>query len=96
VDALPGALSDHFSDYGIDDGFIKKVREKVTEGTSALFLLTSEVTFDKVEDVLANQRLIARRLPFRQAALTNSTEAVRLAKIQYEAGSPRKARARQC
>jgi uncharacterized membrane protein len=57
VGALAGALSGHFSDYGIDDGFIAKVREKVTEGTSALFLLTSEVTLDKVEDAFKGEHM---------------------------------------
>jgi len=57
VGALAGALSGHFSDYGIDDGFIAKVREKVTEGTSALFLLTSEVTLDKVEDAFKGEQM---------------------------------------
>lgn len=33
---------------GIDEGFIKKVRDTVTVGTSALFLLTSGATEDKV------------------------------------------------
>ena len=36
-----GALSGHFTDVGIDDDFIKDVRSQVTEGTSALFLLTT-------------------------------------------------------
>lgn len=49
VGALMGALAGHFSDYGIDDNFIKQVRSEVTEGTSALFLLTSNVTVDKVQ-----------------------------------------------
>jgi uncharacterized membrane protein len=57
VGALAGALSGHFSDYGIDDGFIAKVREEVTEGTSALFLLTSEVTLDKVEDAFKGEHM---------------------------------------
>jgi uncharacterized membrane protein len=48
VGALMGALSGHFANYGIDDDFIKKVREKVTEGTSALFLLTSDAVQDRV------------------------------------------------
>ncbi len=48
VGAAMGALMGHFADYGIDDDFIKQVREKVTEGTSALFLLTSNTTVDKV------------------------------------------------
>jgi len=57
VGALTGALSGHFRDYGIDDGFIAKVREKVTEGTSALFLLTSDVTLDKVEDAFKGEQM---------------------------------------
>ncbi|MFB2891776.1 DUF1269 domain-containing protein [Aerosakkonemataceae cyanobacterium BLCC-F50] len=47
--AALGALSGSFSDYGINDDFIKDVKAKVTEGTSALFLLTGKVTIDKVE-----------------------------------------------
>lgn len=52
VGAITGALSGHFRDYGINDDFIKEVRDKVTEGTSALFLLTESVTLDKVEDAV--------------------------------------------
>ena len=48
VGAAFGALSGAFSDYGIDDAFIKTTREKVTEGTSALFLMTSDAVQDKV------------------------------------------------
>ncbi len=55
VGAAMGALAGHFSDYGIDDDFIKSVREQVTEGTSALFLLTGQVTLDKVEEELKGQ-----------------------------------------
>jgi uncharacterized membrane protein len=40
-----------FNDYGIDDNFIRQTRQKVTEGTSALFLLTSGAVMDK-EDTL--------------------------------------------
>ena len=43
-----GALAGYFTDVGIDDDFIKQVRSQVTEGTSALFLLTSGATEDKV------------------------------------------------
>ena len=46
--AAMGALMGHFADYGINDDFIKQVREKVTEGTSALFLLSANATIDKV------------------------------------------------
>ena len=50
VGAAMGALSGKFADYGIDDNFIKQTRDKVTEGTSALFLLTSGAVMDKVAE----------------------------------------------
>jgi uncharacterized membrane protein len=49
IGAAMGALAGHFSDYGIDDDFIKSVRSEVTAGTSALFLLTGNATVDKLE-----------------------------------------------
>ena len=55
VGALTGALSGHFQDYGINDDFIRDIREKVTEGTSALFLMTGEVTVDKVKEALSSE-----------------------------------------
>jgi uncharacterized membrane protein len=54
VGAAFGALGGSMTDVGIDDGFIKKTKEKVTEGTSALFLLTSDATTDKVIDQMKN------------------------------------------
>jgi uncharacterized membrane protein len=48
VGAAIGALAGHFARYGIDESFIDQVRSKVTEGTSALFLLTSGAVVDKV------------------------------------------------
>lgn len=48
IGAAIGGLAGHFSDYGIDDDFIKSVREKVTPGTSALFLLTQNAVTDRV------------------------------------------------
>ena len=53
VGAAAGAVSGKFTDYGIDDSFIEDLRSKVTEGTSALFLLTGQVTLDKVEAAFA-------------------------------------------
>jgi uncharacterized membrane protein len=46
--AAVGALSGHFTDYGIGKDFLEQVRAKVTEGTSALFLLVGQVTTDRV------------------------------------------------
>jgi uncharacterized membrane protein len=46
VGAAAGALSGKLTDYGINDDFIEDLRKKVAEGTSALFLLTGNVTVD--------------------------------------------------
>lgn len=50
VGAAIGAIMGSLTPVGIDKDFINKVRNSVTEGTSALFLLTSNVTLDKVVD----------------------------------------------
>ena len=48
IGAALGALGGAFRDYGIDDDFIKRVRSAVVEGTSALFLMTSDAVMDRV------------------------------------------------
>jgi uncharacterized membrane protein len=48
VGAAMGALSGSMADVGIDDRFIDEVRKKVTPGTSALFVMTSDAVTDKV------------------------------------------------
>ncbi len=65
VGAAMGALSGKFADYGIDDNFIKQTREKVTEGTSALFLLTSGAVQDKVVEAMKGQtfEILSTNLP---------------------------------
>lgn len=70
VGAAVGALAGHFSDYGIDDKFIKEVQSEVTEGTSALFLLTSDATVDKVQDAFKDTQMELIR-----SNLTNEQEA---------------------
>lgn len=64
VGAAIGALSASFADVGISDDFIKSVRSKVTEGTSALFLLTSDAVQDKVFEAARGMKfeLIASNL----------------------------------
>jgi uncharacterized membrane protein len=57
VGAAFGALGGKMSDYGIDDDFIESVRDKVTEGTSALFLLTDKAVTDKVVEELKGEKL---------------------------------------
>jgi len=50
IGAGMGALMAHFSDYGIDDDFIKEVQKQVVPGTSALFLLSTSSAPDRVVD----------------------------------------------
>jgi uncharacterized membrane protein len=66
IGAATGALVGSLREVGISDDFIREVREKVTPGTSALFLLSSDAVYDK----------IAPELPDIQAELisTNMSE----------------------
>src|SRR5262249_61999780 len=50
IGAATGALIGSMADVGISDSFIRDVREKVTPGTSALFLLSSDAVMDRVTD----------------------------------------------
>ncbi|RPI35112.1 MAG: DUF1269 domain-containing protein [Chloroflexota bacterium] len=70
VGALMGGLAGHFADYGISDEFIKQVRAQVTEGTSALFLMTTKAVTDKVIDRLKRYdfELISSNLTAEQEA----------------------------
>jgi uncharacterized membrane protein len=51
-----GALAGHFSNVGISREFIESVRQQVTPGTSALFLLSANAVIDKVKPALAELR----------------------------------------
>jgi uncharacterized membrane protein len=67
--AIGASMGGAMSDVGIDDDFIKQVREKVTEGTSALFALTSGATaLDKIADELKQYdfEIISTNLPKEQ------------------------------
>lgn len=57
IGAVTGALSGSLRDVGIDDKFINDVRDKVTPGTSALFLLSSGEVLDRIADAFADQKL---------------------------------------
>jgi uncharacterized membrane protein len=57
IGAGMGALIGHFTDVGIDDNFIKQVQQKVTPGTSALFLLVGQITTDRVLEALKGQNI---------------------------------------
>jgi uncharacterized membrane protein len=69
IGAGMGGLSGSLVDVGIDDDFIKQVREAVTPGTSALFALTGGATApDKVIDELKQYdfEIISTNLPQEQ------------------------------
>ncbi len=70
VGAAMGALTGKFADYGIDDKFIKEVQQKVTPGTSALFVLSSGGVLDKVADAFkgTEMELIQSNLSAEQEA----------------------------
>jgi len=57
VGAAAGGLGGSLTDVGIGDDFIATVRERVTPGTSALFLLSSEAVTDKVRAAFEGQQL---------------------------------------
>jgi uncharacterized membrane protein len=50
IGAATGALIGSMADVGISDSFIRDVREKVTPGTSALFVLSSDAVIDRVAE----------------------------------------------
>jgi uncharacterized membrane protein len=50
-----GALMGAMTDVGIDDNFIKQVREQVTPGTLALFVLSANAVVDRVADAFKEQ-----------------------------------------
>ena len=56
IGAATGALAGSLGDVGIDDSFINRVRDEVTPGTSALFVMSSDAVMDKVRDAFAGSQ----------------------------------------
>ncbi len=57
VGAAAGALGGSLADVGINDDFIASVRSKITPGTSALFVMTSDAVVDKVKEAFAGTEM---------------------------------------
>ncbi|GAA1779246.1 DUF1269 domain-containing protein [Nocardioides hankookensis] len=55
IGAAMGAETGALDDVGVDDRFMNRVRDRVTPGTSALFLLTTGPVVDEVRAVLADR-----------------------------------------
>jgi uncharacterized membrane protein len=71
IGAAAGALAGSLTDVGIDDNFIKRVRNEITPGTSALFVMTSDEVVDKVRErflAAGNPQLIHTNLSSEQEA----------------------------
>ncbi len=54
--AAIGALGGSMTHMGIDEDFIKSIRSKVTEGTSALFMVTSDAVEDRVVEAMKKSK----------------------------------------
>jgi uncharacterized membrane protein len=57
VGAAMGAFAGSMTDVGIDDDFIARVRQAVTPGTSALFVMTSDAVQDRVQAAFEGQKM---------------------------------------
>jgi uncharacterized membrane protein len=70
IGAASGALFGSLADVGISDSFIKSVRDQVTPGTSALFLLSSDAVIDRVKQEFSGEQaeLISTNLSGEQEA----------------------------
>jgi uncharacterized membrane protein len=53
-----GALTGSMADVGIDDSFIRRMRDEIQPGTSALFVLSSGAVVDRVKQAFAGQPAI--------------------------------------
>ena len=70
IGAASGALFGSLADVGISDSFIRSVRDQVTPGTSALFLLSSDAVVDRVKEEFpaTDAELISTNLSTEQEA----------------------------
>jgi uncharacterized membrane protein len=57
IGASMGALTGSMADFGVDDALIKKLRSEITEGTSALFLLSATQVPERVVEELRAQNI---------------------------------------
>ena len=53
IGAAAGALAGRLTDVGIDDDFIRRAKEDITPGTSALFVFSRDAVIDRVQQAFA-------------------------------------------
>jgi len=73
VGAVSGAIAGHFSQFGVSKNFLKQVEDSVNSGSSALAIIASNVTVDKVVQVLVplHPKVIRSSLSNEQEAKLN-------------------------
>lgn len=55
IGAATGAITGSLADVGIDDRFINQIRDQVTPGTSALFVLAGDAEVDRIAEEFAGE-----------------------------------------
>src|SRR5690348_14603390 len=58
IGAATGALAGSMTDVGIDDAFIRRMRDEIQPGTSALFVLSSNAVVDRVKSAFEGQPMV--------------------------------------
>jgi uncharacterized membrane protein len=81
--AASGAISGALSDVGINDEFMKQVSEKLTPGSSALFVLLRKVTADKVLEALEGTGGTVIQTSLSHEKEEKLQEALSAAKLEY-------------
>jgi uncharacterized membrane protein len=73
VGAVSGAIAGHFSNFGVSREFLKQIEDSVKPGTSALAIMATNVTVDKVVQELSplHPKVIRSSLSTEQEAKLN-------------------------
>ncbi len=73
VGAVSGAIAGHFAHFGVSKEYLKQIETSVVPGTSALAILASDVTVDKVVEKLSplHPKIIRSSLSTEQEAKLN-------------------------
>jgi len=73
VGAVAGAIAGHFTEFGVSKNFLKQIEDTVKPGTSALAIIASNVTVDKVVQALnpLHPKVIRSSLSTEQEAKLN-------------------------
>jgi uncharacterized membrane protein len=53
--AAAGAFAGSLADFGVDDDFVKRVRDTVTPGSSALFVISDSESVDRIAATVADR-----------------------------------------